>query len=403
MSCAAKRKEYIAGGGDIRELGLGAQELQNYHRLKMTIAYDGGEFAGFQFQPVKVRTVQGELEKAATRLFLGCSRMVGASRTDAGAHANGQVAHFDVHGQRDSLESDLMMFNGFLPPDVKVLDIRYAEPGFDSLNSSIGKTYSYRIITGVPHPMQSRYRWWLFDRYCTQSRGKPLTPQDLHLDVVAMREAAASLLGTHDFTALADTRRAAGLGNLKRKKPYLVAKGIRPKRNSEKNTRTLGELEVIEEQNPVSGGQEVTVTLTGEGFLYHMVRVIVGALVEVGHGRISPAKFAKAVAEANRDAFPEAAPAHGLYLERVWYSESREELLSRCSNMDVRQALVAALAAKEALRRGERGGSGVQALSDDDGDGPPIKGITPTATVEAPTTPQPAAATAPQSSASALQ
>eukprot|EP00983_Pelagomonas_calceolata_P076509 1153447-Pelagomonas_calceolata.AAC.2 len=74
-----------------------------------------------------------------------------------------------------------------------------------------------------------------------------------------------------------------------------------------------------------------------------------------------------------------------------------------CSNMDVRQALVAALAAKEALRRGERGGSGVQALSDDDGDGPPIKGITPTATVEAPTTPQPAAATAPQSSASALQ
>ncbi|KAF5833246.1 pseudouridine synthase [Dunaliella salina] len=127
VSCGAKHN--WAGGGDARELGLGAQELQNYHRLKMSIAYDGAEFAGFQFQPVKVRTVQGELEKAATRLFLGCSRMVGASRTDAGAHANGQVAHFDVHGQRDSLESDLMMFNGFLPPDVKVLDISYAEPG----------------------------------------------------------------------------------------------------------------------------------------------------------------------------------------------------------------------------------------------------------------------------------
>ncbi|KAF5833245.1 pseudouridine synthase [Dunaliella salina] len=194
------------------------------------------------------------------------------------------------------------------------------------------------------------------------------------------------------------------LGNLKRKKPYLVAKGIRPKRNSEKNTRTLGELDIMEEQNPVSGGQEVTVTLTGEGFLYHMVRVIVGALVEVGHGRISPAKFAQAVADANRDAFPEAAPAHGLYLERVWYPESREAMLSRCSNEDARQALVAALAAKEALRRGEGGSSsGVQVPSDDDGDGPPIKASASTATAETSTVAsEPTSATVPQPTASAL-
>lgn len=83
--------------------------------------------------------MQGELEKAADRLFVGRSRMVGASRTDAGAHATGQVAHFDVDGRRDSLETDLLMMNSFLPADVKVVGLEYAPPGFDSHFSARGK------------------------------------------------------------------------------------------------------------------------------------------------------------------------------------------------------------------------------------------------------------------------
>ncbi|EFJ40260.1 tRNA pseudouridine synthase mitochondrial precursor, partial [Volvox carteri f. nagariensis] len=173
------------------------------------VAYDGCEFAGFQFQAGKVRTVQGELERGAKRLFHGCSRMVGASRTDGGAHAYGQVVHFDVYGTRDSLESDALYYNSFLPPDVRVLGLSYAEDGFDSHFSSCGKTYLYKFAAGLPDPLQSKYRWWVYDRWCERSRGKPGKLSDVELDVGLMQQAADMLLGRHDFSAFMDNKRPA--------------------------------------------------------------------------------------------------------------------------------------------------------------------------------------------------
>lgn len=172
------------------------------------MSYDGSNFQGFQYQTPKVRTVQGELEKAAGRVLLPASRVVGASRTDAGAHATGQVAHLDVTGSPDSIQPDsLMMYmNGVLPDDVKVQHVEVAPPGgsqqwtaattvmqssvihqhkqhidldpcttdmvavalyliktcilpcaaagFDSHYSSVGKVYTYKLASGVPDPLK---------------------------------------------------------------------------------------------------------------------------------------------------------------------------------------------------------------------------------------------------------
>jgi len=327
----------------------------------MVVAYDGSAFAGFQFQPGKVRTVQGDLEKSAARLFIGCSRMVGASRTDGGAHAYGQVVHFDIAGSRDSLETDQMFFNSFLPADVKVLSMEYAQTGFDSHFSSLGKTYEYRITSGTPDPTRMKHAWWPYDRWCERSRGKPLSAGDMRLDVGAMREAAQALLGTHDFSAFMDARRPAGLGSLKRKKPHLALKGIKPVRTAAKNTRALGECSVVEAVNPITGSQEVTITVTGDGFLYRMVRMIAAALVEVGHRRISAEKLRSILEAADRKALPEAAPPHGLYLMRVWYPEARDGMLARCADPAARAALAVAISGDRRAR----------VVEDDDGDGPP--------------------------------
>ncbi|KAG2429559.1 hypothetical protein HXX76_010794 [Chlamydomonas incerta] len=288
-------------------------------RLKMVVAYDGSEFAGFQFQPGKVRTVQGELERCAKRLFVGCSRMVGSSRTDGGAHAYGQVVHFDVYGERDSLESDTLYYNSFLPDDVRVLELSYAEEGFDSHFSACGKTYIYKFSAGLPDPLQAKYRWWVYDRWCERSRGKPSKLSDIRLDVGAMAEAGQLLLGRHDFSAFMDAKRPAGLGSAKRKNPKLAERGIKPERTSAKNTRILSHLSISEGVSALSGGQEVTMEVTGNGFLYRMVRMLAAGLVEVGHGRITPQGLRKLLERGDRSALPEAAPPTGLVLAAVHY------------------------------------------------------------------------------------
>ncbi|KAF8072846.1 truA1 [Scenedesmus sp. PABB004] len=292
-------------------------------RLKLTVAYDGTSFAGFQFQAGKVRTVQGELERAAARVLLPASRVVGASRTDGGAHAAGQVAHLDVAGSADglgSLASLLMCFNGVLPDDVKLRALELAPPGFDAHFSSVGKAYVYRLSgEATPDPLSARARWWVHDRWCERARGKPQAPADLLLDVAAMAEAAAHLTGVKDFSTFADNKRPAGLGALKRKKPKLAAlaaAGVKPVRTPEKNTRLLWRADVV----PGGAPGCVDVHLEGSGFLYRMVRVIAAGLVEVGHGRLRPAQFKQLLDAGDRARLEvEAAPPHGLVLERVLY------------------------------------------------------------------------------------
>eukprot|EP00878_Enallax_costatus_P034684 GHUV01038477.1.p1 GENE.GHUV01038477.1~~GHUV01038477.1.p1 ORF type:complete len:341 (+),score=98.26 GHUV01038477.1:636-1658(+) len=294
---------------------------QSTCRLKLTVAYDGTNFQGFQYQTQKVRTVQGELEKAAGRVLLPAGRVVGASRTDAGAHATGQIAHLDVTGSAEGIDphSLMMYLNGVLPDDVKVQQVEVAPPGFDSHYSSVGKMYCYKLAYGVPDPLQSRQRWWLYGRWCERSRGKPQSAGDLVLDVAAMQEAVQHILGVHDFTTFMDNKRPAGLGALKRKRPKLAALGIKPVRTREKNTRLLWEADVKLDDSPDAEWRgHVNIHLAGNGFLYRMVRLIAAALVEVGHRRMTPSQFLKVLDSGDRSALTvEAAPAHGLYLTQV--------------------------------------------------------------------------------------
>eukprot|EP00198_Chlamydomonas_reinhardtii_P008327 XP_001697664.1 tRNA pseudouridine synthase [Chlamydomonas reinhardtii] len=271
-------------GGAAAPLGRALAPARHAATAHAVVAYDGSEFAGFQFQPGKVRTVQGELERCAKRLFVGCSRMVGSSRTDGGAHAYGQVVHFDVYGERDNLESDTLYYNSFLPPDVRVLELSYAEEGFDSHFSACGKTYIYKFAAGLPDPMQAKYRWWVYDRWCERSRGKPSKLSDIRLDVGAMCEAGQLLLGRHDFSAFMDAKRPAGLGSAKRKNPKLAERGIKPERTSAKNTRILSHLSITEGVSALSGGQEVTMEVTGNGFLYRIQAVTDRIRLQAGSG-----------------------------------------------------------------------------------------------------------------------
>ncbi|KAI8476479.1 MAG: pseudouridine synthase [Monoraphidium minutum] len=310
--------------------GIAAARTQETHRLKLTVAYDGSDFAGFQWQAGKIRTVQGELEKAVSRVLMPASRCVGASRTDGGAHALGQVVHLDVHGSRESLqpESLQLYLNGVLPPDVKVQALELAPEGFDAHFSSCGKEYHYLLSCGPPSPGAARARWWVHDRWCEMSRGKPQGMRDIELDVGAMQEAAALLQasGIHDYSAFMDKKRPSGLGRLKRKKPHLVEKGIRPERTPDKNLRHLWKLDVLREPDaawpplaPGAGGGHVRIEVAGNGFLYRMVRMLVTALVEVGHRRLTPAQAASILESGDRGRLPEAAPPQGLYLMQVLY------------------------------------------------------------------------------------
>ncbi|MEW5308600.1 MAG: hypothetical protein WDW38_000545 [Sanguina aurantia] len=327
----------------------------------MVCSYDGSGFAGFQYQTGKIRTVQGELEKAANRLFLGSSRMVGASRTDAGAHAYGQVVHFDIFGDRDSLETDALYFNSFLPQDVKVDSLRYAPQGFDAHFSSVGKTYLFKIGAGIADPTQAKHRWWVYERWCTQSRGKPNSFKDIALDIGAMREAAGLLVGEHDFTAFMDAKRASGMGGDKRKKVKMSEREQPVARAPSKNIRILSDIRIVEEENQFTSGQHIQLEITGNGFLYRMVRMLAAALVEVGHHRMTPGKLQQALQQGDRALLPEAAPPHGLYLRRVWFPED-EGFADRC-------VAVPHLWRKLAVSQGAKAAAGMRHVGAGDGSG----------------------------------
>jgi len=151
-----------------------------------------------------------------------------------------------------------------------------------------------------------------------------------------MREAAQLLVGRHDFSAFADKKRPAGLGNQKRKRPGLSAAELGPvrgpgaPRSARHNIRVLAEARVYTSDAELARGQHVTVQLTGSGFLYRMVRMIAVALVEVGHHRLTPAQLQQLMLAGNRGALPQAAPPQGLTLDRVYYAEDMQRLRNTC-------------------------------------------------------------------------
>jgi tRNA pseudouridine38-40 synthase len=243
-------------------------------RYRITIEYDGTPFAGWQIQPVSP-SVQGALTQAIQR-FSGETVVVkGAGRTDAGVHALGQVAHFDLAKDWDPLRVREAVNFHLKPAPIVVLDCALAASDFDARFSATGRHYLYRILMRRAPPTLDRDRvWWLPAR----------------LDTNAMAEAARVLLGRHDFT----TFRAA---QCQAKSPL----------------RTLDRLDVAAE------GSEVRITASARSFLHNQVRSMIGSLKLVGEGKWSPADLRRALEARDRAECGPVAPASGLYLVRVDY------------------------------------------------------------------------------------
>jgi tRNA pseudouridine38-40 synthase len=246
---------------------------------RLTIAYDGTGLVGWQRQP-EGTSVQGLIEEALVRLT-GADRVTvtGAGRTDAGVHARGQVASvaLDTRLTPDDLQRGL---NALLPPAVRVVGLETVEPDFHARFAAKAKRYDYHVIAGpVISPFDVRYAWHV--------------PHAL--DLAAMRAALPALEGRHDFAAFQST------GS-----------------DIDGTVRTLHEVRL--DDGPADGGsRRLVLSLTGDGFLRHMVRAIAGTLVEIGRGRWPPDHLAAVLASGDRAQAGPTAPAHGLFLVFVRY------------------------------------------------------------------------------------
>jgi len=243
------------------------------HNFRITIQYDGTNYHGWQVQ-ANGRTVQGELTRVLSLLDHRPVTVYGAGRTDAGVHAEGQVANFYL--ERD-FEPRLLRdaINGNLDRDIRVVDASHVPEGFNARYSARQKTYRYRIWTGdVVSPFE--------DHYVHHFRGV--------LDMDEMKRAASLLIGTHDFTA------------------FTVSSS-----DAEDHVRTILALSIDKNED------EIYVIVTADGFLRYMVRTIVGTLIDVGRRRMPSENVAAILRSLDRSKAGPSAPANGLTLVRVDY------------------------------------------------------------------------------------
>ena len=245
--------------------------------LKLTLEYDGAPFVGWQVQP-NGPSVQGAVEAALEKLCGAPARVTGAGRTDAGVHARGQVASLDP--PRDlPLSAWTAGLNAHLPPEVACVRAEEAPPGFDARRWARGKRYVYTLVRSPVRSPLWRGRAWELRR---------------PLDVAAMTAALPHLRGSHDFSAL----RAADC----------------PATTTVREVRELSiRAELLRE------GELLEVRIEATAFLKHMVRNLVGTLVEVGHGKRSPDSLVELLDSRDRTRAGPTAPPHGLLLDEVFY------------------------------------------------------------------------------------
>lgn len=249
--------------------------------LAITVSYEGSGFAGFARQP-GLPTVQGEIERALATVLRREVETVGAGRTDAGVHALGQVVSFAADGTEPEDSSLLRSLNALTPAAIVVTGIRHAASGFSARHSAVAREYRYLLVPGpVPPLFLARYAWWV--RHT--------------LDLGAMRDGAACLVGEHDFRSFC----VAGSG---------------------RDCRTYRHLDLVQvEPDATLGEHVVMIRVTGNAFLHSMVRVIVGSLVEVGSGRRPVSWMAEALEARDRTAAGPTAPPQGLMLWHVTYPD----------------------------------------------------------------------------------
>lgn len=242
--------------------------------IAITIQYDGTRYRGWQKQGNTSDTIQGKLEHILFKLTGKEVSVDGSGRTDAGVHACKQQANF--HIDTDMQPEEIMDYiNKYLPEDIGVTSVREASPRFHSRLNAIKKTYRYKIQTGrVPDVFDARYSW---------VHREPL-------NIEAMKEASKYLLGRHDFKSFTDLKKS--------------------KKSTIKNIESI-DFEADE--------NTINITITGDSFLYHMVRIIVGTLVEIGEGIKKPEDMPDMLSSCSRASTGTLAPAKGLTLMNVYY------------------------------------------------------------------------------------
>jgi tRNA pseudouridine38-40 synthase len=253
--------------------------------FRLVLEYDGADFEGWQIQAGERRTVQRVLEIALARVTRARVRAVGSGRTDAGVHAEGQVAsvRLETPFEPEALRRAL---NGALPEDVVVRELTVARDGFDACRDATGKLYRYSLWNGPDRAPLRRRR-----TLCLQ---RPL-------DLARIRIAAQNLVGSHDFAAF------QGAGS-----------------QVKTSVRTLRRIDVTGE-----AGAQVDLWFEGSGFLRHMVRNLTGTLIEVGSGRRDPGGMVALLAARDRRRAGPTAPAHGLTLVSVSYAAAEASARGR--------------------------------------------------------------------------
>lgn len=245
-------------------------------RWKCTCSYDGGPYAGWQRQRGQL-SVQQVIEEALATLFKEPALIQGSGRTDAGVHAFEQVFHFD-RNWRHGGASLLNALQALLPKSIRVESATAVDEAFHARFSAVSKRYLYRLKLGEADPFQWPYCW----------------PVPASLDLNLLDQAMKTLIGEHDFAAFAASR-----GN-----------GL----EYESTVRRLSEAAVSQEAGYVN------LSFRADGFMYKMVRSLAGTVVNVGLGRLPLAEMQPLLASAKRIPLVQAAPAKGLYLQKVFYS-----------------------------------------------------------------------------------
>lgn len=243
--------------------------------IKLTIEYDGKAYLGWQRLGDSDKTIQGKLEGVLSRMTDETIEITGSGRTDAGAHAKGQVANFKTSSTM-KLASMVEFLNRYLPRDIVVIKAQEAAERFHSRYNAKGKKYTYNVWTNEIPTTFNRYYSYHY-------------PQ--HLDTAKMKEACELLVGEHDFL---------GFSSLKKSKKSTV--------------RTIKELSIERD------GSMMQITFVGDGFLYNMVRIIVGTILEVGSGKMELAEIEEIFASGIRQGAGETVPSHGLFLDEVYYN-----------------------------------------------------------------------------------
>lgn len=256
------------------------EQLYNY---KLTLAYDGTQYCGWQVQP-NGPSIQQFVQKAMEILLRQPIALHGAGRTDSGVHALNQTAHFKCSQQLDPYRM-LHSLNGLLPPDIRVKNLEPVSEGFHARYSATGKTYHYLLEVGpFQNPFERLYRWHIYQKF----------------DIPLFIKAASYFVGTHDFVAFANESH----------------RGVA----SHDSIRTMKRLDIVNEDN-----NGIRLEFEADGFLYKMVRNIVGTLADVAMHKIDIAEIPRIFEKKDRRLAGKAAPPHGLFLVKVEYPMEHRE------------------------------------------------------------------------------